>query len=259
MYRLVCKFASAFEKCVSLTLLFWICRLVTGKIKEKHSWNHLVCLGGMKVQLSFISKQIYKLLHISLKIEQVYNLFQINFTVKPIQGGRLLLLQCSQGRLHSQFNPVACDGNLLSFLWPSESTPKLHFALQWYYLAQSSSLWEKHVGTTQTFLYFEQQTKYFSSIGMRDGAWRVLDSNQIISLSIPNARHVKRIPQLKTFQSTQNPLSFPLWMCYYFVEWVQRDLWLTSCLMASIGYSISRTYNSLQKVRILHIPLLYWA
>lgn len=37
-------------------------------------------------------------------------------------------------------------------------------------------------------------------------------------------------------------------MHYYFVEWVQRDLWLTYCLMASIGYSISRTRNALQKL-----------
>lgn len=116
VYRLVCKFASAFEKCVFLTLLFWICRLVMGKIKKKHSWSHAVCLCGMKVQLSLISKQIYKLLHISLKIEQVYNLFHICFTVKPIQGGRLLLLQCAHGRLHSQFNPVACDANFAQFL-----------------------------------------------------------------------------------------------------------------------------------------------
>lgn len=146
---------------------------------------------------------------------------------------------------------------LLSFLWHGESTPEMHIAMvlpstEWFFMG-------KYVGTTQKFLQSEQQTKYFSSIGMRDGAWRVLDSNQIISLLMPNARHAKRVPQLKTFQSTQNPLSLPLWMHYYFVEWVQRDLWLTSCLMTSIGYSISRTYNSLQKVRILHIPLLYWA
>lgn len=102
-------------------------------------------------------------------------------------------------------------------------------------------LYKGNVRTTQLLLHSEQQNKYFPSIGMRDRAWRAINCNQMISLSMPNARCVKRIPQFKTFQSTQNLPSLPLWMHYYFVEWVQRDLWLTSCLMASIGYSISRT------------------
>lgn len=157
-----------------------------------------------------------------------------------------IIQSCCMG---CKYCPVSCNTVrvVLRHILPSGGTT------QYRVIVYGGNMWEQ----LRPF-HTVQQNKYSSCIGMRDAAWRVLDSNQIISPSMPNARLVKRIPQLKTFQSTQNPLSLPLGMHYYFVECIQRDLWLTSCLMASIGYSISRTYNALQKVRILLIPLLYW-